>query len=135
MKNRMPSALGLSTLLVIFAVLCLTVFSLLCLSSVRAGERLAEKSRQATAQYYAADCAAEKLLAQLRAGDAVLPAEDGIYRYSCPLSDTQVLTVAVKIQGADYEILQWQTQSVTDWQANEKLPVWTGDQPSGKEQQ
>lgn len=126
MKTKMPSAVGLSSLLVIFAVLCLTVFSLLCLSSVRAYDRLAEKSRQATLDYYAADCCAEELLAQLRAGNTDMTPEDGVYRYSCALSDTQILSVSVKVQGTDYEILQWQTQSITNWQADEKLHVWTG---------
>lgn len=133
MKNRTPSAVGLSSLLVIFAVLCLTVFSLLSLSSVRAYDRLAEKSRQATLDYYAADCCAEELLARLRAGDTDMTAQDGVYRYSCALSDTQILTVAVEVQGAHYKILQWQTQSITDWQPDEKLYVWTDDQSSGKE--
>lgn len=126
MKTKMPSAVGLSSLLVIFAVLCLTVFSLLCLSAVHANDRLAERSRQATLDYYAADCCAEELLAQLRAGHTDMTPQDGVYRYSCALSETQILTVKVEVRGADYKILQWQTQSITNWQADEKLYVWTG---------
>lgn len=128
MKMKLPSAVGLSSLLVIFAVLCLTVFSLLSVSTVQADGRLAEKSRQAVYDYYTADCCAEALLAQLRNGELPegVTLENGVYRYVCALSDTQVLTVEVTVTGTDYEILRWQAQSVTDWQADETLHVWDG---------
>lgn len=127
MKMRLPSAVGLSSVLVILAVLCLSTFSLLSVSTVRADGRLAEKSRQATLNYYAADACAEALLSQLRHGNVPegVTCENGIYRYSCAISDTQVLTVAVTLSGSDYQILQWQAQSVTHWQADEKLHVFT----------
>lgn len=128
MKHRIPTAVGLSSLLTILAVLCLTVFSLLSLSAAKADYRLGEKSRQSTAQYYNADCCAEIILADLRSG--VVPqgveAENGIYSFTCPISETQILQISVKILGTDYEILQWQAVSVTDWQADEKLHVWEG---------
>ena len=40
-------AIGGSSLLVIFAVLCLTVFALLSLSTVQAGDRLSDASADA----------------------------------------------------------------------------------------
>ena len=126
MKLKLPSAVGLSSVLVIFAVLCLSVFALLSVSTVRADGRLAEKSRQAVYDYYRADCCAEELLSQLRSGNVPegVATEDGIYRYSCALSDTQILTVEVAISDTGYEILQWQAQSTTHWQADEKLHVF-----------
>lgn len=126
MKLKLPSAVGLSSVLVIFAVLCLTVFSLLCLSTVRADGRLAEKSQQAVYDYYAADCCAEELLSRLRSGEIPegVTAENGVYRYHCALSDTQILAVEVAVTGTDYEILRWQAVSTTHWQANEKLHVF-----------
>ena len=50
MENKKISfpGVGVSSLLTIFAVLCLTVFALLSLSTVQAQTRLAETSRQAT---------------------------------------------------------------------------------------
>ena len=63
-----PPPVGGASLLVVFAVLCLTVFALLSLSTVRANGRLSEASAQAVADYYAADCAAQEILARLRAG-------------------------------------------------------------------
>ena len=61
-----PVVVGAVSLLTIFAVLCLTVFALLSLSTVQADERLSDKSFAAVEGYYAADCAAEEILAQLR---------------------------------------------------------------------
>ena len=46
-KRFSPPVVGGSSLLVIFAVLCLTVFALLSLSTVRADVRLSEASVQA----------------------------------------------------------------------------------------
>ena len=61
MNNRKiaPPMAGLSALLVIFAVLCLTVFAVLSLSTVRADRRLQEQSVSAVEGWYAADTAAE----------------------------------------------------------------------------
>ena len=68
-KRFSPPVVGGSSLLVIFAVLCLTVFALLSLSTVRADVRLSEASAQAVSGYYQADCQAEAILARLRSGE------------------------------------------------------------------
>ncbi len=123
-----PPAVGGSSLLVIFAVLCLTVFALLSLSTVRAGEKLGDSAARAVTGYYAADCAAEEMLARLRAGErpAEVKEEKGVFSYACPISDTQVLLVEVRLQGAEYQILRWQALSTAQWEADDSLPVWSG---------
>lgn len=130
-KGRMPMpAVGGSSLLVIFAVLCLTVFALLSLSTVQAGGRLSDHAAQAVLDYYQADSEAEQILACLRRGevpDGVEDVGDGLYRYACPISDTQTLQVEVRLQGADYTVLRWQAVSTADWQAEEDLKVWDGE--------
>ena len=124
-----PVVVGAVSLLTIFAVLCLTVFALLSLSTVQADQRLSDKSFAAVAGYYAADCAAEEILAQLRAGEipeGVTAYEGGIYRYGCPISDTQTLVVEVAVEDTDYTIIRWQARSTADWVADDSLPVWDG---------
>ena len=122
-------AVGGSSLLVIFAVLCLTVFALLGLSTVQAGDRLSDASAEAVAAYYAADCQAEETLARLRAGE--LPAgvaRDGdLFSYECPVSDTQALAVQVRLEDGNYTILRWQAVSTAAWEADESLEVWDGE--------
>ena len=124
-----PVVVGAVSLLTIFAVLCLTVFALLSLSTVQADGRLSDKSFAAVAGYYAADCAAEEILAQLRAGEipeGVTAYEGGLYRYGCPISDTQTLVVEVAVEDTDYTIIRWQARSTADWVADDSLPVWDG---------
>lgn len=124
-----PVVVGAVSLLTIFAVLCLTVFALLSLSTVQADQRLSDKSFAAVAGYYAADCAAEEILAQLRAGEipeGVTAYEGGLYRYGCPISDTQTLVVEVAVEDTDYTIIRWQARSTAEWVADDSLPVWDG---------
>lgn len=123
-----PPAVGASSLLVIFAVLCLTVFSLLSISTVQADRQLSDRAANAITGYYRADSQAELILAQLRSG--LLPEnvqeENGVYSYYCTISDTQALAVEVAVTGSSYQILRWQAISTTDWQADDRLPVWDG---------
>lgn len=136
MKNK-PSGLlppvGLSSLLAIFAILSLTVFALLAISTVQADERLQQKAQQAVTDYYAADCAAEALLARLRAGErpASVTEKDGIFSYTCPISATQQLVVEVWVDGTAYRILRWQAVSTAQWATEDALPVWEGTEGVG----
>lgn len=100
--------IGGSSLLVIFAVLCLTVFALLGLSNAQA----------------------EAILAQLRCGEmpeAVTAQGGNRYAYACPISDTQELQVEVQVSGKTYHILRWQTVSTADWGAGNEMTVWDGE--------
>lgn len=130
-STRSLPAVGLSSLLVIFAVLCLTVFALLSVSTVSAHQRLAQSSRQTVIGYYRADSQAEKILSQLRSGEIPqgVTQEGNQFTYSCPISDTQTLAVCVEVEGQQYQILRWQAISTQDWEAEDQLPVWNGETP------
>lgn len=121
-----PPLIGVSSLLVIFAVLCLTVLALLSVSTVRAEQRLSEKAAETIEGYYAADREAEEILARLRAGERPegVSEENGIYNYACGISENLALLVELEIEGENYTILRWQAVSTADWQADDSLPVW-----------
>ena len=127
-KRETPAVVGGSSLLVIFAVLCLVVFALLSVSTVQADERLSQASAETVSAYYQADCRAEEILAQLRSGE--MPegvVQDGTgYHYQCPVTENQVLQVTVMLTGDSYEVLQWQTVSVTQWNDTGTPAVWDG---------
>lgn len=128
--KRRPAAVGLSSLLVIFAVLCLTVFALLSVSAARAGEAISDGAADAVMGYYAADCAAEEMLSRLRAGERpenVKNEGNGVYSYTCSVSETQELKVKVALEGKDYKILCWQLVPSVQWKADDSLPVWSGE--------
>lgn len=124
-----PPALGGSSLLVVFAVLCLTVFALLSLSTVRADSRLGDTAAQAVAGYYAADSQAEEILAQLRAGQVPKGVEEsgGIYRYSCPISEGQRLEVEVTLTETRWQVLKWQAVSTEEWTPRDHVELYEGD--------
>ena len=127
-KTGIP-AVGGSSLLVIFAVLCLTVFALLCLTTVQAYGRLADASVRAVTEYYAADCRAEEILAQLRSGTVPEGVrQDGDrYMYTCSVSGTQELRAEVLRCGEVWQIIRWQTVSTAEETQDETLPVWKGE--------
>ena len=99
-------AVGGSSLLVIFAVLCLTVFALLGLSTVQAGQRLSNASAEAVESYYQADTRAEEILARLRCGEMPegVTVWDDRYAYECPISETRSLQVEVRLNGEELEL-------------------------------
>lgn len=127
-RIKLP-AVGGSSLLVMFAVLCLTVFALLGLSTVQAGTRLSQQTAQAAADYYRADCRAEEIFAQLRAGQ--LPAEvtvqQTIYSYTCPISQTQQLCVQLRQDADGWRVLRWQAVSTAEWEPGQEQNVWDGN--------
>lgn len=118
---------GGSSLLVMFAVLCLTVFALLGFSTVQADRRLEQVSVQAVEDYYRADTEAEGILAQLRSGQVPegVQLRDGIYSYCCEISDTQA--IQVQVRAADWKVLCWQSVSTIHWTESDSLQVWDGE--------
>ena len=138
-RHFSPPMVGGSSLLVIFAVLCLTIFTLLTLSTVQADIRLSEASIQAVTDYYQADLQAEQIFAQLRAGQLPsgveqitykgaslssgdfptsegLPLSGTMYSYSCPISDTQILTVQLHQDHDIWTVLRWQAVSTVTYE-------------------
>jgi hypothetical protein len=115
--------IGGCSLLVIFAVLCLTVFALLGFSTVQANKRLADISAQAVSDYYRADSQAEEILARLRTGEIPdgVTEKNHIYSFRCIISPTQALLV--EVQEEDWKILRWQTISTIQWQPDESIDL------------
>jgi len=119
---------GGSSLLVIFAVLCLTVFALLGLSTAQAGQRLSQHSARSVSAYYQADTRAEETFARLRSGERPegVTETDGVYAYTCPISDTLQLQVELQQTGETWTVLRWQAESAAEWETDEFLDVWDG---------
>ena len=130
MKEKRPvslPAIGGSSLLVIFAVLCLTVFALLSLSTVLAEQRISQAAAQSVSDWYGADLHAQKIFAELRNGEIPSQVEKSgnIYSYTVPISENRFLEVALKKNDTGWEILSWQTISQPE-EIQQTLPVWQG---------
>lgn len=115
MKNREFRApiVGGTSLITIFAVLCLIVFTLLTLSTVTASKNLAERSHDAVQAYYAADSQAEAIFAQLREGTIPqgVSVEGNLYSYACPISDTQSIQVVLSYTDGHWDVVSWRSVS------------------------
>lgn len=123
--KKMPF-IGVSSLLVIFATLCLAVFALLSVATARSQVKFGQNNRDAVSAYYQADSQAQQLLARLRAGE--MPGEvteqSGKFAYTCAISEGQALTV--EIAKETYQVLRWQVVTTADWESDDRIPVWTG---------
>ena len=126
-KQSAPAMVGGSSLLTVFAVLCLTVLALLSLSTARSQKRLADAAADSVTAYYAADCRAEEILARLRAGEEVPGVEQAENRYCfrCPISQSQTLEVEAAREQDGWKVLRWQVTAEQP-QAEQTLSVWDG---------
>lgn len=94
------------TVMTSFALLCLVLVSMLVLPRI-AADRNAGRAVNA---YYQADLEAEKIYAKLQAGETIegVREEDGIYSYTCPISETSRLEVEVQERDGKWTILRWE---------------------------
>lgn len=128
-KSFQIPVVGGSSLLVIFAVLCLTVFALLGLSIAQMHKQLSDRNTQAITDYYAADRQAEEILAELRSGrlPESVQAEGDLFSYSCPVSDTQELQVLAQRSGDSWKKLKWQLVSTVQSSWDTSQTLWDGE--------
>lgn len=151
MDNKRGMGTGYVTIMLIFALLCLTVFAVLSFQAAYADERLSARAQEYTQQFYAADSRAKEILAQLdgyaaqAAGSpffaeelaleadgaaAVTPCAEGARAaYSCEINERQSLSVSITFfanpDGARYRIDRWQTTAQGD-DEEASLGVWDG---------
>lgn len=121
-------AIGGSSLLTVFAVLCLTVFALLSLSTVRAEQRLSETAAEAVTAWYQADSQAQEIFARLRGGETVpgVRVDNDTFSYTCPISHSQTLAVTLRRDGEQWHILGWKAVA-PEQTGEETIPVWNGE--------
>lgn len=137
--------IGLSSILVIFVLLCLVTFATLSLVTANTDYRLSEKSRERSHAYYEACNEAERLLAHT--DDTLLEIyghsaseEDYLSRfkdtfdvpenqisYSIKMTDTQELLISIvpvypKNSGDTfYEIESWKIRNTAEWKPDNSL--------------
>lgn len=151
-ENKRPSVqVGGSTILMIFTVLCLTVFAVLSLSTAKADYTLSQKAEASATAYYAADSQAEEMLVKIdkilksavaeeteQAYDFFLEQNlgelydiDGKYiAYNVSLSEGQILSVKLKpIYSADqrFKITEWVVKNTGEYEIDESINVWLGE--------
>lgn len=110
---------GAVSLVMIFCVLCLAVFSVLTLATANREAGLAELTAERAESYYEADAEAAKMVASLRPGEET--------EFSLPAGGEQELSVkALRREDGRLEILRWKTVYAGSWEIEDTIELWDG---------
>lgn len=147
--------IGTSSLILIFIILCLTIFGLLSLSSAGSDWNLAQKNAQSIKGYYEADSQAVEFTAMVEAElleCALSSSSEEVYQHMVKermeeklggcydeTSNTvwkdvdmlygQKLHVELEITSEEergYRILAWNVYQSEDYEIDRSMPVWSG---------
>jgi len=125
--NNKPSfhITGASSLIVIFAVLCLCVFSLITLSTSLAEKRINDASVKAISDYYIADSKAEETISQIRSGNIPqnVYSDGDNYYFEVSVCENQRLEVILKKN--TFEITSYSLKSQHSFEENQPN-LWDG---------
>ena len=122
MKNRIT--IGISSIVLIFMILCLAVFSLLSLSDAKSALTFAQKRAETVQIYYEADIEAQKFIRDYRSMDAEQKQSETTIVYELPMRSGQTLHLELSADGSD--ILSYYVYNNTDYVIDSDLPVWGG---------
>lgn len=156
MRKRLGSqgvgmGVGYVSVMLIFAVICLTIFAVLSFKAASSGDKFNERSGEFLKQYYAADTKAKETLSKLN--DCAFNASTGMFfeeefeeyasgvegvslkqtadgfsaSYSVVINDRQELAVSVLFNNSGrYTIEQWQSLTIYEEESGSHLGVWDG---------
>lgn len=132
MKNS-GGVSGAVSLVMIFCVMCLAVFSVLTLATADRERKLSEMTARNAEEYYRADYHATVIAAALQNGNPIpsdvdvdIAWEGDTASFRLPVGDSLGLDVAISVHDGVYEILRWQTVYTGSWQPDAYLGLWDG---------
>lgn len=150
MANQRKTAgvnIGGASIIMVFSVLCLTIFAVLTLVSANAESNLANKSVTSVKNYYEAEAQANNTLSEiykivdeqsdlqgikanvLKLSNTVSASDDGgklIISYSEKIDDSQELKAKLSTDGKNIKILSWKVQSTAEWIPDDDINVFQG---------
>jgi len=132
---------GSASIVLVFAVLCLTIFSLITFVVAGNDKALVDAKVHLVSGYYEADALAEQILVDILKADAVPETIRGVDIYSewneeletdttyffCSVSDIKALYVNFVIRDDSFDILSWRMWDTDEWEFDDSLNVWSGD--------
>ena len=141
MMNRSGIGVGSASVILVFAILCLTVFSLITFVVAVNEKNLVEVQTDLVTGYYEADALAELILADILTADTVPATIRGVNIYTgwddelgvettyyfCHISDIKALYVNLAVSGGSFDILSWRMYDTDSWEYDGSLNLWTGD--------
>lgn len=137
--KKFGAGIGSASLILIFSVLCLTVFALLTLSESNREKALTEKFASSVENYYSADSAAVEVARKLHTavdnGEILSEINNipiysdgnGTFSYFCPIDDNRSIAVKLRNVNGEFEIIAWNETDTENWVPDEQLNVWMGE--------
>jgi len=138
--NRSGIGVGSASIILVFAVLCLTIFSLITFVVAGNEKSLVDAKVELVSGYYAADFLAEQILVDILAAESIPESVRGVNIYTgwddelesetasffCPISDIKALYVNLAVRDESFDVLSWRMYDVDDWTFDGSVNVWTG---------
>lgn len=139
--NKGGLGVGSASIVLVFAILSLTIFSLITFVVAANDKSLIEAQSELVIGYYTADSAAERILAELLDMESIPETVSGVgigrawnderqldsIYFFYPINDIMALYVNVVIEEYSFDILSWRMYSTDEWAADESVPIWQGD--------
>ena len=131
---------GSASIVLVFAVLCLTVFSLITFVVAGNDKSLVDTESRLVVGYYEADALAERIVADIMEADEIpeevrgveittywdMDMDAEITYFLCPISDQKSLYVRLAVRNDSYDILSWRMYDIDDWTFDDSMDVWQG---------
>lgn len=138
-KKPMGIHVGSATLVMVFAVICLTIFAVLAVITANNAWKLAEKMADGVTAHYDADAQAQAIFEALdttydqgftlpTSVECQVELVDGqeYVSYWVPIDENQSLWVQVYHARGRLQVAHWQVEQVGTWIADQTLNVWSG---------
>jgi len=132
---------GSASIVLVFAVLCLTIFSLITYVVAGNDKALVDAKVGLVTGYYEADALAELILADLLVADEVPHSIRGVdintyfddnygvemTYFLCHVSDIKALFVNLVLREDSFDILSWRMYDTDEWEFDNSINVWPGE--------
>jgi len=132
---------GSASIVLVFAVLCLTVFTLITFIVAGNDRTLVDSEARLVIGFYEADARAEQIVAEILAAGEIPESVNGveigtfwdfeldadIVYFSSKVSDQRSLFVRLALQEGSFDILSWRMNDTDEWEFDDKLNVWPGE--------
>ena len=132
---------GSASIVLVFAVLCLTVFSLITYVVAGNDRSLVDAKSGLVSSYYEADALAELILLDLLAADETPSILHGVTIHTkwdeergvettyffCKISEIKSLYVQLILREDSFDILTWRMYDTDEWDFDNSINVWPGE--------
>ena len=132
---------GSASIVLVFAVLCLTIFSLITYVVAGNDKALIDAQVRLVTGYYEADSLAEQILVDILEADTIPASIHGVEIHTrwdddlgadttyffCRISDVKALYVNLALRDDSFDILSWRMWDMHVWEYDSSINIWSGD--------